>query len=68
METEHYVLTANGHDSLSCTVLLELGFRLFPGELAFNHTSRLDNHNRQHHSLWGQVIWSCLINFGGVTG
>ena len=24
METEHYVLTADGHDGLSCTVLLAL--------------------------------------------
>ena len=47
------MLTADGHDGLSCTVLLTLGLRLFPGELAFNHTSRLDNHNRQCHSLWG---------------
>ena len=31
METEHYVLTADGHDDLSCTVLLALGLRLFPG-------------------------------------
>ena len=31
METEHYVLTADGHDGLSCTVLLALGSRLFPG-------------------------------------
>ena len=68
METEHYVLTADGHDGLSCTVLLALGLRLFPGELAFKHTSRLDNHNRQRHSLWGQVTWPCLINFGGLTG
>ena len=53
MEIEHNVLTADGHDGLSCTVLLTLGLRLFPGELAFNHTSRLDNHNRQRHWLWG---------------
>ena len=31
METEHNVLTADGHDGLSCTVLLALGLRLFPG-------------------------------------
>ena len=31
METEHYVLTADGHDGLSCAVLLALGLRLFPG-------------------------------------
>ena len=31
METEQYVLTADGHDGLSCTVLLALGLRLFPG-------------------------------------
>ena len=68
METEHYVLTTDGHDGLSCTVLLALGLRLFPSELAFNHTSRLDNHNRQRHSLWGQVTLPCRINFGGVTG
>ena len=37
METEHYVLTADSHDGLSCTVLLSLGLRLVPGELAFNH-------------------------------
>ena len=29
------------------------GMRLFPGELAFNPTSRLDSRNRQRHSLWG---------------
>ena len=45
METEHNVLTADGHDGLSCTVLLVLGLRLFPGELAFNHTSQPHNHN-----------------------
>ena len=39
------------------TVLLSLGLRLFPDELAFNHTSRLDYHNRQRHSLWGPVTW-----------
>ena len=44
METEHYVLTADSHDGLPCMLLLSLGLRLFPGELAFNHTSRLDNH------------------------
>ena len=33
MKTEHYVLTADGHDGVSCTVLLALGLRLFPGEL-----------------------------------
>ena len=55
METEHYVQTADSHDgvryscTVPCTVLLSLGLRLFPGELAFNHTSRLDNHNRQCH-------------------
>ena len=31
METEQYVLTADDHDGLSCTVLLALGLRLFPG-------------------------------------
>ena len=31
METEHYVLTADGHDGLSCTVLLALELRLFLG-------------------------------------
>ena len=31
METEHYALTADGHDGLSCTVLLAQGLRLFPG-------------------------------------
>ena len=67
METENYVLTADSHDGLSCTVLFALGLRLFLGELAFNHLSRLDNHNRQRHSLWGPVIWPCLINFGGLT-
>ena len=67
METEHYVLNADSHDGLPCTVLLALGLRLFPGQLAFNHTSRLDNHNRQRHSLWGQVTWPCLINFGRVN-
>ena len=39
-------------------ILLSLRLRLFPGELAFNHTSRPDNQNRQHHSLWG--LCSCL--------
>ena len=58
METEHYVLTADRHDGLPCTVLLSLKLRLFPGELAFNHTSRPDNQNRQRHSLWG--LCSCL--------
>ena len=38
METEHYVLTADGHDGLSCTVLLALGLRLFPGELPMPST------------------------------
>ena len=37
METDHYVLTADSHDGLTCTVLLSLGLCLFPGELAFNH-------------------------------
>ena len=46
METEYYVLNADSHDGLPCTVLISLGLRLFPGELAYNHTSRLDNHNR----------------------
>ena len=50
------------------TVLLSLGLHLLPGELAFNHTIRLDNHNRQRQSLKGQITWPCLINFGGVTG
>ena len=68
METEHYVLTADGHNGLSSTVILALGLRLFPGELAFNHVSRLHNHNRQRHSPWGQVTWPFLINIGGVTG
>ena len=31
METKHYVLTADGHDGLSCTVLLAQRLRLFPG-------------------------------------
>ena len=44
METEHYVLTVDIHDGLLCMLLLSLGLRLFPGELAFNHTSRLYNH------------------------
>ena len=61
METEHYVLTADGHDGLSCTVILALGLRLFPGELAFNHASRLHNHNRQRHSPWGRVTWPCRL-------
>ena len=69
LETEYYVLTADIHDGLPCTVLLPLGWRLFPGELAFNHTSRLDTHNRQRHSIWSPVTWLCLINFGNrVTG
>ena len=55
LETEYYVLTADIHDGLPCTVLLSLGLRLFPGELAFNHTSRLDTHNRQRHSFWSPV-------------
>ena len=46
METEYYVLNADSHDGLPCTVLISLGLRLFPGELAFNHISRLNNHNR----------------------
>ena len=51
METEHFVLTADSrHDGLPCTALLSLGLRLFPDELAFNHTSRPDHHNRQRHS------------------
>ena len=39
METEHYVMTAEVQtaDGLPYTVLLSLGLRLFPGELAFNH-------------------------------
>ena len=57
METEHYLLAADSHDGLLYTVLLSLGLRLFPGELAFNHTSQLDNHNRQRYSLWGPVTW-----------
>ena len=48
------------------TVLLLLRLRLFPGELAFNHTSRPDNHNRQRHPLWGPVTWPCLLNFSVV--
>ena len=63
LETEYYMLTADIHDGLPCTVLSSLGLRLFPGELAFNHTSRLDTHNRQRHSLWSPVTWLCLINF-----
>ena len=66
METEHYVLTADSHDGLPCTVLLLLSLRLFPGKLAFNHTSRPDNHNRQRHPLWGPVTWPCLLIFSGV--
>ena len=31
LETEYYVLTADIHDGLPCTVLLSLGLRLFPG-------------------------------------
>ena len=61
METEHYVLTADRHNGLPCTVRsyqLSLRLRLFPGELAFNHTSRPDNQNRQRHSIWG--LCSCL--------
>ena len=50
MEAEHYVLTEDSQ-WFPCTVLLSLVLRLFPGELAFNHISRLDNHNRQRHSL-----------------
>ena len=68
METKHFVLTADSHDGLPCTALLSLGLRLFPDELAFNHTSRLDHHDRQRHSLWGPVTWPCLISFGGVPG
>ena len=34
MEIEHYVLTADSHDGLPCTVLLLLRLRLFSGELA----------------------------------
>ena len=69
LETEYYVLTADIHDGLSYTVLLSLGLRLFPGELAFNHTSRLDTYNQQRLSLWGPVTSLCLINFGNrVTG
>ena len=69
LETEYYVLTADIHDGLPCTVL-SLGLRFaFPGELAFNHISRLDTHNQQRHSLWSPVTWLCLINFGNrVTG
>ena len=66
METEHYLLTAGIHDGLWCTVLLSLLLRLFPGDLAFNHTSQLDNHDRQRHSLWGPVTWFCLLNFSGI--
>ena len=70
METERFVLTADSpwFAMYACTALLSLGLRLFSDELAFNHTSRLDHHNRQRHSLWGPVTWPCLINFGGVTG
>ena len=68
MEIEHYVLSADSHDGLPCKMLLLQALRLFPGELAFNHRSRLDNHNQQRHSLWDPVTWPCLINFGGVTG
>ena len=66
MEIEHYVLTADSHDGLPCTVLLLLRLRLFPDELAFNHTSLPYNHNWQRHSLWGPVTWPCLLNFSGV--
>ena len=69
LETENYVLTADSHDGLPCTMVLSLGLPLFPAELAFNHTSRLDTHNRQRQSLWSPVTWLCLINFGNrVTG
>ena len=68
MEAEHFVLIVDSHDGLPCTALLSLGLRLFPGELAFNHTRRLYQNNRQGHSLWGPVTWPCPINFGGVTG
>ena len=67
METEHYLLTADIHDGLSCTVLLSLELRLFPGELSFNnHTNQLYNHNRQRHSLRGPVTLPCLLNFNGI--
>ena len=56
MVTEHYMLTATSHDGLPCTVLLSLGLRLFSGELAFNHTSRLDNHNRQRPCFGVQLL------------
>ena len=62
LETEHYVLTADSHDGLPCTVLLSLRLRLFLG----NQTSRPDNHNRQRHPLWGPVTWPCLLIFSGV--
>ena len=55
METEHYVLTANSHDGLPCMLLLSLGLHLLPGELAFNHTSRLDNHKQSATPL---DLWS----------
>ena len=60
METEHSVLTADSHDGLPCTVLLSLRLRLFPGELAFNHTNQPENHNRQRHPLWGPVAWPSI--------
>ena len=53
METGHL----RGRLQTDTMVLLSLGLRLFPDELAFNHTSRLDIHNRQRHSLWGPVTW-----------
>ena len=34
MEIENYVLIADSHDGLPCTVLLSLRLRWFPGELA----------------------------------
>ena len=55
MDTEHDVLTANSHDGLPCTVLLSLGLRLFPDELAFYHTIRLDNHNLRYSEFTNNV-------------
>ena len=41
IEIENYVLTADSHDGLPCTVLLSLRLRWFPGELA-NSTIQFD--------------------------
>ena len=66
METEHYVLTADSRWFAVYGALIT-GVAFLSGEFAFNDTSRLDNHNRQRYSFWGQVTWPRLINFGGVT-